>query len=222
MLFVSVFKRSLTCYRRSEKERERGGGDDDKFSNPWRRDGPLPDRGDRGFSARGPPSRYGDDGQDRGDRMGFGSKFVPSNDAPARGFRGGPDREPAAPSEAETTNDWRASRRGPLPPLERPGPPSRKASGFSQTEAGPAHAADAEEVWTKGSKFSPSVAEQSPAGSTSRKSSFFGRNEGANRPGGDEEPNDWRSGQRRGPLPPANGRHDRGKFLTTTLCLKLM
>ncbi|KAG9017199.1 hypothetical protein FRB90_001367 [Tulasnella sp. 427] len=181
-----------------QKEREpRGGFDDDKFSSPWRREGPLPplDRPPRGG---GGGSRFSDaPSADRGERMGFGSRFTPSS-----------PRAPASrdlpPTEAENNSDWRASARprGPPPPSDRPGPGPRKTSGFTPQD-GPAHAADTEEVWSKGSKFSPtpSDAQANPRG----KSGFYNRD--ANRTG-EDEPSDWRSGPRRGPLPP-NGRSDR-------------
>ncbi|KAG8953118.1 hypothetical protein FRC04_003065 [Tulasnella sp. 424] len=162
-----------------QKERERGGFDDDKFSSPWRRDGPLPPL-DR------PP-------------RGGGSRF---NDAPSadRATRDLP------PGEAENNSDWRSTARprGPPPPTDRPSSGPRKTSGFSSHE-GPTHAADTEETWSKGSKFSPTPSEQTPANARG-KSSFFGR-DGGNR-AADEEPSDWRSAPRRGP-PPPNGRSDR-------------
>ncbi|KAG8908494.1 hypothetical protein FRB99_005852 [Tulasnella sp. 403] len=181
-----------------QKERE-----DDKFSAPWRRDGPLPSH-DRGPAARG-PSRF-DSAPDRGERMGFGSRFVPSTDGP----RGGPSRgEPAGPTEAETNSDWRAGARpARAPPTpERPGPPSRKISGFSSQD-GPAHAADTEDTWAKGSRFTPSES-SGPSGGT-QKSSFFGKRDGGFR-GSEEDPGDWRSPRKQAP---ANGRH--GSFDRST------
>lgn len=173
-----------------QKERERGGGfDDDKFSSPWRRDGPLPplDRPPRGGG-----SRFSDaPSADRGERMGFGSRFVPSSP------RGGGSRD-LPPGEAENNSDWRSTARprGPPPPTDRPSTGPRKTSGFTPHE-GPAHAADTEDTWSKGSKFSPTPS--GPPSDTRSKSSFF--REGGNR-AADDEPSDWRSGPRRGPIPP--------------------
>ncbi|KZS92576.1 RNA-binding domain-containing protein [Sistotremastrum niveocremeum HHB9708] len=122
------------------KERIGGGGfDDEKFAGNWRRDGPLPDR----QSSR---SRFD---EDRGSRFGQGRE----------------GREPLPPSVAETVDDWRGNRPGPLPPREDHARPPRR-SGFS-TPVGEHSAADAEEVWTIGSKFKPSPT-NSESGSRSR------------------------------------------------------
>lgn len=181
----------------TEKERS-GGFDDDKFASPWRREGPLPDRG--GFSGRGPSSRYDDAPErDRGERMGFGSRFVPSTDGP----RGGPrNMEPPGPTEAETNSDWRAGARArppPPPTPDRGGPLTRKGSGFGTGTGEGTHAADTEESWSKGSKF---VASEPAPGPAPQKGGFFNRRE----PSSNEEPSDWRSAPRRGPQPPPNGR----------------
>ncbi|KAG8930365.1 hypothetical protein FRC00_001184 [Tulasnella sp. 408] len=178
-----------------EREPRSGGFDDDKFSSPWRREGPLPplDRPPRGGG-----SRFSDaPSADRGERMGFGSRFVPSSPR-------GPGSRDLPPGESENNSDWRATARprAPQPPPDRPSSGPRKTSGFA-THEGPAHAADTEDSWSKGSKFSPSPSD--PATNTRGKSSFF--RDGANR-AADDEPSDWRSGPRRGPLPP-NGRSDR-------------
>ncbi|KAG9016498.1 hypothetical protein FRB95_003820 [Tulasnella sp. JGI-2019a] len=197
------------------------GFDDDKFAGPWRRDGPLPPSNDRGGGGfRGGSSRF-DDGapeKDRGERMGFGSRFVPSNDTPGRGGgppRGGDREPPPGPTEAETNSDWRASSRPirgpPTPVSERPGPPSRKASGFVPLEG--THAADTDNVWQKGSKFSPSEPER-PAFSAA-KGSFFGRRDSSLRPG-EEEPTDWRSAPRKQPAPPTPGNGGRSNERSPT------
>ncbi|KAG8929724.1 hypothetical protein FRC02_005155 [Tulasnella sp. 418] len=181
-----------------------GGFDDDKTAGAWRRDGPLPsnDRGfDRGPRGSGPPpSRY-EDNADRGERMGMGSKFVPSgpSDRPPRGT-GGPSRfNDAPPSEAETTSDWRSNRpmRPPPPPTERPASGPRRGSGFSTPE-GPPHASEVEDTWTKGSKFVPTDQPREKGG-------FFGKRENKL----EEEPSDWRSAPRKSPVPPGQGRQDR-------------
>lgn len=213
---VSGFPYMTLSFAQPPTEKERSGGfDDDKFASPWRRDGPLPPREDR-FGSRGPSSRYdSNDAPDRGERMGFGSKFVPSADPPNRG---GPrsergEREPVAPTEAETNSDWRSTTRRmppPPPPSDRPGMGSRKPSGFSNQE-GPAHPADSEDSWSKGSKFSPP---SEPSGA--RKSSFFGRGDAAPR-AAEDDPSDWRSGPRRGGhTGPSNGRpnNDRSRVLS--------
>ncbi|KAG8864877.1 hypothetical protein FRB96_003463 [Tulasnella sp. 330] len=205
------------------REGRDGGFDDDKFAGPWRRDGPLPPSNDRGSGGgfRGGSSRY-DDGaleKDRGERMGFGSRFVPSNDSPGRGggpSRGGDREPPPGPTEAETNADWRAGSRptrGPPTPVsgDRPGPPSRKVSGFVPHEG--THAADTDNVWQKGSKFSPSEPER-PAFAAG-KSSFFGRRESSQRPG-EDEPSDWRSAPRKAPTAPATNNGGRSNERSPT------
>ncbi|KAF8518479.1 hypothetical protein JB92DRAFT_2828750 [Gautieria morchelliformis] len=143
-----------------ERDRDRFGGggggfDDDKFMGNWRRDGPLPSseppsrggRGGSGFGFRdGPPA-----GDDEGPRR--GARFMPGTDT---------DRERERP---ELNGDWRSSRASmpPPPPLERERDGRR---GFGALES--SGAADAEETWTKGSKFRPSPS-GSDSGSVGRK-----------------------------------------------------
>lgn len=152
-----------------------GGFDDDR---QWRRDGPLPPRDDdrRGFGRPG-GGRFSEDGGERGERgerAGFGSKFQ--------------SREPAAPSIAEETNDWRSNMRASAPPPPQHDKPrfgggfggerfgagaggsgevKRRGSGlntptnatFESPRLGPA---DVEEKWNIGSKFKPSQSQSSP------------------------------------------------------------
>ncbi|KDQ13467.1 hypothetical protein BOTBODRAFT_33485 [Botryobasidium botryosum FD-172 SS1] len=140
------------------------GGDDDKFSGNWRRDGPLPSA---------PPSRFGD---------------RPSGPG---GPRGGP-MEGADPGVAETSSDWRSNRptRPPPPPErggDRMGPSSRGGSGF-----GAVHAPDTEEPWSIGSKFKPSPSPASEGGEKrgmfGARKSELGRDASVPR----DEPSDWR------------------------------
>lgn len=109
-------------------------GEDDKFDQPWRRDGPLPPR-EGGFKS----SRF-DDGP-------TGNRF----------------RDDKASSVSESTSDWRTGR-PPAPPAGRfedgPRPPRR--SGLS-TPTEPS-AADTAESWAKGSKFTPSQDSGPPRG----------------------------------------------------------
>ncbi|GJE85665.1 RNA-binding protein [Phanerochaete sordida] len=104
-----------------------GGFDDEKFASPWRRDGPLPDRG----------------APDRG-----GSRPR---------FEGASSREPLPPSMADGASEWRSSRpRTSAPEPEVPSF-KRRGSGFRSPDAPPSGAADSEEKWSIGSRFQPSA-----------------------------------------------------------------
>lgn len=74
------------------------------------------DRGIGGGYERAPGPSF----EDRGDRAGFGSKFVATPDRPSYTDRS--DRRGSGPAEPE--RDWSA-RSGPLPPLARVGGPAR-------------------------------------------------------------------------------------------------
>lgn len=140
-----------------------GGFDDDKFSGNWRRDGPLPD--------------------------------LPTRDGSRRRFDGPSTREPPPPAVSDNVGDWRSSR-----PPARASPSSppadldpsfkRRGSGFRGQEAGSAGAADAEEVWTKGSRFVPSASVEES------RSRFSGRGRGDMGPPREPPPatdeGDWR------------------------------
>ncbi|KIJ23453.1 hypothetical protein M422DRAFT_39603, partial [Sphaerobolus stellatus SS14] len=132
------------------KERERGGFggapggggfDDEKFSGPWRRDGPLP--------ASAAPER-------RGAGFGFKDRAGPADEEGAR--RG--NRFQPVEERAELGSDWRASVRGPLPPLERERGGDREQRepkrGFGSNFES-SGAADAEDTWAKGAKFKPAA-----------------------------------------------------------------
>ena len=119
----------------------------------WRREGPLPSseppprgggRNVSGFGFRDGPATGDDEGPRRG------ARFTPSADA---------DRDRERP---ELNGDWRSSR-GPAPPPERERESRR---GFGALES--SGAADAEETWTKGSKFRPNPS-GSDSGSMGRK-----------------------------------------------------
>ncbi|GJJ08663.1 hypothetical protein Clacol_002882 [Clathrus columnatus] len=152
------------------KERERGGFagrdtlEDEKFSGNWRRDGPLPSF---------------DTGPRRG--SGFRSRDVGEDEGPKRGGKFQPSQENERP---ELNEDWRGSARGPLPPLER----ERDRRGGPNFES--TNAADAEEVWTKGSKFRPNTS--SETGSIGKKSGV-GFDRGVTTPA---DEGDWRSRSR--------------------------
>ena len=181
----------VTSDFRIAKERDRdrfgsggGGFDDDKFMGNWRREGPLPSseplprggpRGGSGFGFRDGPAAGDDEGPRRG------ARFTTSTDT---------DRERERP---ELNGDWRNSR-GPMPP-----PPEREREvrrGFGALES--SGAADAEETWTKGSKFRPSPS-GSDSGSVGRKfGSGFTERSGTGTGSGTATPavaeeGDWRS-----------------------------
>ncbi|KAF8581062.1 RNA-binding domain-containing protein [Ramaria rubella] len=167
------------------KERDRGfssgGFDDDKFSGNWRRDGPLPaseppprggSRGGAGFGFRDGAATGDDDGPRRG------ARFTPGMDA---------DRERERP---EMNSDWRGSRTSMPPPPEREG---RRGFGVLESSG----AADAEETWSKGSKFRPSPS-GSDSGSVGRKfGTGFAERSGGGPPSGAATPvpdeGDWRT-----------------------------
>jgi len=107
--------------------REGGGFSDEKFDNPWRRDGPLPDL------------------PGRGDR-----------DGPRRRFEGPPgDRPERVPSVTDTVSDWRSTARPVRAPAPEPEPSfKRKGSGFLSGNEG---AGDKDDNWSIGGKFKPST-----------------------------------------------------------------
>ncbi|KAI0688100.1 hypothetical protein BC835DRAFT_1374227 [Cytidiella melzeri] len=112
-----------------------GGFDDDKFSNSWRRDGPLPDQSSR--------------------------------DGPRRRFEGPPSRETPPPAASDNISDWRSSRpparaSPSTPPAELEPSFKRRGTGMRVQDGGPPGPADAEDVWTKGSKFVPSAPVEEP------------------------------------------------------------
>ncbi|KAI0346324.1 RNA-binding domain-containing protein [Trametopsis cervina] len=107
-----------------------GGFDDDKFSNNWRRDGPLPDLQSRDGSRRrfdGPSSRE------------------PPPPAVADGISDWRSSRPLARASPSS------------PPSELEPAFKRRGSGFRSQDAGPQGAAESEDVWVKGSKFVPSA-----------------------------------------------------------------
>jgi hypothetical protein len=108
--------------------------EDDKFDQPWRRDGPLPPRG----------------GEFRSSRFEEGNspRF----------------REEKPPSASDTASDWRSNRAPPPPPPrfdDGPRPPRR--AGLNVATGEPS-AADTADTWTKGSKFTPSQSDAPPRG----------------------------------------------------------
>lgn len=195
---LNFFVTFLPAKERSGRD---GGFDDDKFAGPWRREGPPPATNDRGGFRSG-PSKFDDE------RGGFGSRFGSGADGPGRG---GPSREAPESTEAESNSDWRASARpvrAPPTPLgggDRPGPPSRKTSGFPSQE-GP-HAADTDSVWQRGTKFSPSEPEKTTFRASADKGNFFARRDSSMKTN-EDEPSDWRSAPRKQPPTPQqnNGR----------------
>jgi translation initiation factor 4B len=146
------------------------------------------------------------------ERSGFGSSEDPkfsgewrrqgplpdlgSRDSSRRRHDGPPaDRQSAAPSVSDTSNDWRSNRptRAP-PPSESEAGPRRKGSGFVSEGAG---AADKEETWTIGGKFKPSEDD----GPGRKFGSFRGRGDmgpPSSVPDSPAEGGDWRSGPRPG------------------------
>ncbi|CAG7851942.1 SubName: Full=Uncharacterized protein {ECO:0000313/EMBL:CCA66644.1} [Serendipita indica DSM 11827] len=201
-----------------------GAFDDDR---QWRREGPLPpaeDRrggfgGSRGFDRSG-GNRFGDSGEgdkDRGERMGFGSKFQ--------------SREPAPPSIAEETSDWRSTMKAPAPPPQqdrgsrmgdhfgadgarRRGSGAGGPRGYDSPKLGPA---DLEEKWTIGSRFKPSQpSPEREGGAPSFTRKFSNATRPEPQPDASDEVQDWRSAPRKivsGPPPsgpPGRGSMDRG------------
>lgn len=110
-----------------------------------------------GFSGSGPEddSKFSGNWRREGPLPSFGD----SHESSRRRFDGQPGERPP-PNVSDEASDWRSSR--PLSKGAEPETPStrRRGSGFSITE-GHAGAADKEEHWTMGSKFKPSVTEES-------------------------------------------------------------
>ncbi|KZV77275.1 RNA-binding domain-containing protein [Peniophora sp. CONT] len=160
-----------------------GSFDDAKFASDWRtsRPGPLPPAPSRGGGFGGGDRGGFERGGDRGDR-------------PPRG-----DREPLPPSAADTADAWRSAR--PARPVE----PERKRSNFGvgTTSGG---AADSEETWSKGSRFTPSAPVDEPRGGPGGRGGFGGgfrreQGQGREREGREESsgPADTGDTWRRGP-----------------------
>lgn len=128
----------------AEGAKDRG---DDRTEGAWRREGPLPPLDDRRrpSSGGGFGSRDREPGADidRGERMGFGSKFTPSADEGPRGYRRAPGSE-RAPSyggfsgsnaEEETGARWGlGSKFTPSPADERRGGGGFGSGGGSDRE----------------------------------------------------------------------------------------
>lgn len=113
---------------------------------------------------------------------------------PSGGFSGrdreGPE-EGGPPSAAETTSDWRANRRGPLPPPpERPGAAPRRPSAPTFDAAHPAHS---EQTWSIGSKFKPSEPSPGPPASQEKRNLFGSNRTDAAAPSANpDELDNWR------------------------------
>lgn len=122
-----------------------------------------------------------------------------SREPSRRRFDGPPGERPPL-SVAENVDQWRSNRPSRLASVADPELPRRKTSSFSTPE-GQISAADTEDKWTKGSKFTPSTSDDSA--STKFGSGFKARSDiGPPREtptASFPEENDWRSSSRSRP-----------------------
>lgn len=124
-----------------------------------------------------------------------------SRDTSRRRFDGPPSGERPSASAAEGADQWRSNRPSRLATASDAEPPRRKTSSFSTPE-GQLSPADTEDKWMKGSKFVPSISDDSAGskfGGGFKGRSDMGPPRDASTMSANEE-SDWRSSSRPRPV----------------------